>query len=713
MGHSMSSGDVVAQALEIGNKQFKLQKFEEAIKIYSKAIELADSLSQKSLSNLRKSYGLSDRPIYLKSDDKLQHPKLVTLLDSRAAAHEKSKNFQLAMQDCQRAVSTEPYNAKGYIRMGKLLLLMKKERKAYEVFSKGVKRIEYGIAKYQMKVNQNLFQHLQSQKNMIKSQLTSQSKLASHSEALNNHPDIMKASDIKSLARTSSNSSQDVKRLKSSTSTLDSSVPSQSQQHIILDIVQLLPLEVISRIFGFLTLKDILNCLLVSHSWNHTLTRIPSLYNTISISRFATLKHIQSCFALLLKSRRHCHIKSLGQLKMHLTRRTDERQILNFILNKSDICFTGLLDIGFLDVSTVQLIDCLDSNKFALKKLKDLKELKLTCVQVPTAEEKLLEFLPNLESLELVRSPDNTRSSTLKNYVLDNRTFPNLRSLTLVGDIRSKYPTVPFFNFFLRTSHSFPNLTSLTIVGYDFNTLNTTNREFNFLQKFPKLRSLVFENNDNFNLQTFFKSYDLFEFKDLRKFALREREIRHSEQLLNYDSFYLSRIFQKLSVLDLTGSSITWLGLSKILKVCGDTLQQLSIGYCQNIIFKKGPFRVHINGGFFDFEHFFSWCTNLQVLYLNQATDFNDYTITQMVNALKEQENFKKLKLLDLSFNEISGYKLLELVKVLSIENLILHGMDIHSNTIQLMETKYCKKVESKMDKQNWREYGINSYNPF
>lgn len=712
----MSSEDVVSQALEIGNKQFKLQKYEEAVKIYSKAIELADSLGQTTLSNLRKSYGLSDRPVYLKPDEKLQHPKLVTLLDCRAAAYEKVKNFQQAMQDCQRAVSAEPYNAKGYIRMGKLLLLMKKERKSYEVFSKGVKRIEYGIAKYQMKVNQNLFQHLQSQKSMVKSQLTSQSKSQLKSqhqpEVSNSYPDIIKASEMKGLARASSSSSQDMKRLKSSSSTLESNVPSQTQNTPV-DILEWLPVEVVGSIFGYLSLKDILNCLLVSHSWNHTLSRIPSLYNKITISRFATLRHIQTCFSLLLKSRRHSRVKSLGQLRMHLTRRTDERQILNFILNKSDICFTGVLDIGFLDVTTEQLIDCLTNNNFALKKLRDLKELKLTCVLVPMAEEKLLEFLPSLESLELTRSPDNNRSSTLRRYDLDNRTFSNLKSLTLVGDIRNKYPAVPFYNFFLRTSHSLPNLISLTIVGYDFNTLNNTNREFNFLQKFPKLQSLVFENNDNFNLQTFFKSHDLLEFKDLRKFALREREIRYSEQLLNYDSFYLNRIFQKLKILDLTGSSITWQGLSKILKVCGGTLQQLSIGYCQNIIFKKGPFRVHINGGFFDFENFFSWCTNLQVLYLNQATDFNDYTITQMVNALKEQESFNRLKLLDLSFNEISGYKLLELVKVLHIENLILHGLNLHSETIKLMETKYCKKVESRIDKQNWREYGINSYNPF
>ncbi|ODQ62340.1 hypothetical protein WICANDRAFT_60401 [Wickerhamomyces anomalus NRRL Y-366-8] len=701
----MSSEDVVATALEVGNKQFKLQKYDECVKIYSKAIELVESLSQKTILKLRKSYGLTERPAYLKQGENVNHPKLLTLLDNRAAAYEKLQNYQQAVQDSQRAVSIEPFNAKGYIRMGKLMLFMKKETKAYEVFSKGVKRIEYGVTKYGIKVNPNLLQHLKAQKQQLTSKLNEQKAQVKESER---YPDIKRASE--SLVRSVSGSSQERKRAKTSSS-LNPKGSSQLSRSF--DLLLWLPIEIITHIFSHLPLKDVLNCLLVSPEWNHTLSRIPALFNNISISRFASLKQVQSCFSLLLKSRRSSHIKALDHFRLHSIRRTDERQILNFILNKSSICFTGDVDFSFLDVTTEQLVDCLKRNSVALRKLETLKHLKLSCVLVPTAEESLLELLPNLESFELIRVPDNKRPSTLRRYQANDHTFPNLKKLTLVGDIKSKYPSIPFFDHFLNQVQSFPNLKSLTIVGYDFQTLNTASREFNFLQNLPKLQSLVFENNDNFNLSTFFKSHDLLEFKELKKFALREREIRYSEHLMHYDSFYLSRIFQNLRILDLTGSSITWQGLSKILKVCGSSLQQLSIGYCQNVIFKKGPFRVHVNGGFFDFENFFKWCPNLQVLYLNQSTDFNDYSLTQMVTALKQQELFKNLKLLDLSFNEVSGYKLLDLVKVLKIESLILHGLDIHTETIKLMESSYCKKVESRIDKQSWREYGINSYNPF
>jgi len=709
----MSSADVVASALEVGNKQFKLQKYEESIKIYSKAIGLAESLSQKELLKARRTYGLSDRPAYLKAEDKIHHPKLITLLDSRAAAYEKLQDYQKAIQDSQKAVSLEPYNAKGYIRMGKLLLSMKKEAKAYEVFSKGVKRIEYGVSKYKMQVNQNLFKHLESQKQNLKEQSKERERQQVQKETKpQRHPDIIKASETRGLARTNSTSSQDKKRVKTLTSRIITREATPLSQKSF-DPLQYLPLEITTRIFDLLNLKTVLTCLRVSNYWNYTLSRIPSLYNNISISRFATLKHIQSCFELVLKSKRHSHIKSLQYLKVHSTRRTDERQILNYILNKSPICFTGSLDFSFVDVTTEQLFDCINGSRTLQKKLENLKQLKLSCVLIPGAEEKILEFLPNLESLELIKIPQNIRPSSLRRYESSEKSFRNLKKLTLIGDIKHEYPTVPFINLFLDPSRPFSNLESLTIVGYDFNSMNVASREFNFLQGLSKIQSLVFENNENMNLSIFLKSHDLLEFKDLRKFAMRENKIRYSEHLLNYDSFYLNKIFQNLNVLDLTGSSITWHGLSKILRVCGEKLVQLSIGYCQNIIFKKGPFRAHVNGGFFEFENFFTWCPKLQVLYLNQATDFNDYALTQMVTALKQQEGFKTLKLLDLSFNELSGYKLLDLVKAMSIEYLVLHGLDIHLETTKLMEKKYCKKVDNNIDKQNWREYGINSYNPF
>lgn len=705
----MSSVDVIASALEVGNKQFRLQKYDESVKVYSKAIVLADSLDQNAITKLRKSSGLSERPAYLKPGECAHHPKLLTLLDNRAAAYEKLKNYYSAIQDSQRAISLEPFNAKGYIRMGKLMHLMKKDKKAYEVYSKGVQRIEYGLSKHGIKINQNLLEFLKAQKRELKAKLQQETS-ESGSEKGQISTDSSKACEA--LTRPASNSSQDRKRAKLSPLALSPKISSQLFKEP-LDFMLLLPIELIIYIFRQLSLKDILICLQLSHDWYHILVGIPALYNNISISRFASLKDVQSCFSLLLKSRRHCHSKSLENIRLHSTRKSDERQILNFILNKSSICFTGNVDFSFLDITTQQLVDCLQRNNFALRKFENLKHLKLSCVLIPNLEETLLKMLPNLESFELIRSPDSNRQSTLRKYEPCGHIFKNLKKLSLIGDIRNKYPSVPFFNQFLATTQSFPNLKSLTIVGYDFNTLNASSREFNFLQNLPELQSLVFENNDNFNLSTFFKSHDLLEFKHLKKFALREIEIRYSEHLLHYDSFYISKIFKNLSVLDLTGSAITWQGLSKILKVCGSGLQQLSIGYCQNIIFKKGPFRVHVNGGFFDFEKFFSWCPNLEVLYLNQSTDFNDYSLTHMVMALKQQESLKSLKLLDLSFNEISGYKLLDLVRVLSVESLVLHGLDIYTETIKLMEAKYCRRVENRIDKQNWREYGINSYNPF
>ncbi|CCH43011.1 hypothetical protein BN7_2558 [Wickerhamomyces ciferrii] len=707
--------DVVGKALEIGNKQFKLRKYEDAIKLYTKALQVAHALDQKTIIKLRVAQKLKPRPAYLKDGDKVNHPKLTTILDSRAAAYEKTDNLRLALDDSVKAVSFEPYNAKGYIRTGKILIMMKKDKKAFDTFTKGIERINRGIEKFGIQVNPNMLQYLKEQKQKLENKLDQANK---QSKSNTTSP-----IEIKTARKMLEDpiSSQDRKRLKkspsASTSTLSqsqnqSNLQSQEERKQ-LDPLIWLPLELTTEVFSLLNLKDIIRSFTVSRLWCETLSRSPLLLNDIVIPRFATLKHVQSCFELLTKSRRSSSIKSLNSLQMRSIRRMDERQIMNIVLNKSPLIYTGSLNFNFLDITTEQLVECLQGNRSSLKRLERLKNLRITCVMIPKAEEKLLDLLPHLESLEITRAPDNNRPSSFKKYDIILQRYKNLKTLTLVGDLKQKYPSIPFSNLFTTRVSLIPNLTSLTIVGYDFNTLNNTNVGFNFLQNVPNVQSLVFENNDNFNLATFLKSHDLLEFKNLRKLAIREKEVRYSEHLLNIDSFYLYKIFGKLKILDLTGSSISFQGLGKILRVCGNSLIQLSIGYCQNIIFKKGPFRVHINGGFFDFDDFFEWCPNLQVLYLNQATDFGDYAITQMVSALKEKKVVRHMKLLDLSFNEASGYKLLELLQYLTPQNLYLHGMDINAGTLKLMNTKFGINVESRIDKASWREFGLNSYNPY
>ena len=89
-----------------GNNLMRTEKFQEALDMYSKAIELDGS-----------------NPVFY---------------CNRAAAHSKMNNHHLAIEDCQRAIDMDPSYSKAYGRMGLAHSSLNKHKEAVDNFKKAL-----------------------------------------------------------------------------------------------------------------------------------------------------------------------------------------------------------------------------------------------------------------------------------------------------------------------------------------------------------------------------------------------------------------------------------------------------------------------------------------------------------------------------------------------------------------------------------------------
>ena len=669
--------DVMVKVFELAQRNFKEKKYQDCLTLLSRAIGYALSMDQRSIMKLRKSYGLTERPSYAGRTAKLYHPKLVAMLDSRAATYEKLKKLNDALKDGEQIVRVEPFNARGYIRSGKLLQALGHWQQASDVYDRGISMLLMGRDTFKLKLNEQMFKIMKEQRSIVRSKLK----------------DIAKRKNGRLVPIPPLEEGKS-KRVKTSSTKC-------------LDPLNFLPVELMHRILSMLPLRLALRCRLISKRWDELIPALP-LYNDIRLASLSSFKDVANCFKLVHRSKEHTMVKSVKRLVLPSVSIADESRIVSFIL-KQELEITGTLDMTLMDITMQQLVDMLRENDSAVK---TLKRLKLTCIFVPKYEEQLPFLFPRLEYLSITPTPTRRVMALPKNYISPLASFPNLKALHIIGDLRKKYPSLPFECIFKQSnSQMFPNLQDLIIVGYDFSHVNSNNGTFNFLENFTKLRTLVLENNKTFTFRTLLKRHDFLQLPMLTKFVFREPETRQAEGLQLYVDDYLFNVFGRLQVLDLTGSSISYSGLIKLLRVCGQSLKHLYIGLCHNITFQKS--RI-VGTEYFNFEQVSALCPNLQSLYMNQSIGLSDSALDDFIKTIRINNSFPRLRLLDLSFNnELNGYKLLEFLKERKMPILVLHGIDLKPDTVRAMEKYYCQKVLSRMDRQYWREYGVNSYNPF
>lgn len=662
---------LITKTLDFALQNFKLGNYQDSIALYTKGIKFCLSLTEPQIQKIRHSLKLTARPPDLKPKDPLYHPKFATLLDSRAACYIKLGDLRRAEKDARNIVRCEPYSTKGHIRLTKVLEMRGDLKGALEACSKGVKYLQFGKKKYGIQYNQGVILQLQDS----------------------------------------------VKRLRDLISSSTAAAVVKPVKPPSMDPMEYLPLELIDLILKQLTFAQIMKqCVLVSKTW-HAVCSSLSMFDDIRIKPHCTTTDVQNCFASVTrwKNRQHDIMPTLKSLKIGNTGVMDERSIFRLFFHKSQFRVVGTLDLQFNSIGMKDIIEAIDYAQNGEDVLKQVRVLKLQCLFNPRYEEMLLKYLPQLESLMLVPSYDGTTSrlSIPRPYNFENF-VTRLKHLSIIGDIKQPYVSVPFHNLFIRDSKQLINLESLQIIGYDFSQLNVINETYNFLQRFPKLRHLVLENNTNLTFKHLLKNHDILRLSRLKTFVFREKEIKYIESLHFFEPTYLANTFSHLSLLDLTNSSISYHALRALLQLTGPSLKQLSIGLCPNLLFKQSGFTPN-NPHFVNIPELLTSVPNLLKFHLNQCTGFTDYTLRELTSAVQSTKSLRKLLYLDLSFNDnLQGHTVLDFVSLLPcLKQLVIHGSYLRKETIDYLQAKYGVKVDSLIEKRGWKEYGVNTYDPF
>lgn len=694
---------LVNDKIELATLYFKTNEYKKALAIYNDLINCLTKLPPKIIKQIRVERKLLEIPIVGPSI----HPQLGSIVDQRAATYEKLDLLEKALKDGQLLLKLDPLGCKGYLRQGKILLLLGRELEAYKVYQAGIYMIEKVKKQSKIFPSPSLYQKLCDQYKILNHRLKQKS------------------------TKSKSDTSIPAKRIKLQTNRESKIIKTQ------VSLFEKLPLELISLIFSQLSSKQILNCHLVCREWYNSLTMVPELYERFHCKYKVDLNEFKFGISLMKRIHSNSHSKEIKSLKIfetptlvHLTK------IVDSIISEPGFPIKSLdLYDRFLNFQLI--LNRFSKFNWRLNNFQNLQSLKLGITSSLIHEDLIFRLFKKLKVLQIISY--NSELSGKYNDLVPNKDrqfkkfktestglLDSLEVLILVNnqklvqaDIQIQPSLATYNPYPLYLDRNFPNLTNLTIVSFDF--VNRLPEFGEFLLKTTQLSQLTLENNYNFAMLDMFqllKNYNP-QFK-LKMFTFRNRIV---ESPLNLNEFTIRDLtqLQNLSSLDLNGNSLTIKGCKRLLQIVNknDQLKCLYLGESNSLKFPVDSFHRHkqvLRLG--DILHI---VPKLSQLHLNDL-ELDNFTMKQFFLDLKLLQYPCQLKVLDLSFcTKLTGLGLLELMdatrydkngeKILKLDHLIIDGVEISKETLLLLKNRgYVNTISNNVNLKRWKQFGKTSW---
>lgn len=782
----LSADDEVDQQITTAVLLFKTRQYQHALLVYNDIISkiMGYSLKELDVIRLRKynldigektqenNQNLSQKDLKTSQNDRNQtnqkksfssstHPKLGAVLDQRAATYEKLGKLQRALRDGETIIAFEPVSCKGYLRTGKTLGLLGRQQEAQRVFEKGIKTILRAVLQHGITVPERLFESLKDQ-----------CKPSGLQGELNKMIPLKRSLTEDGLKRELKSSTEEhqVQRNGRELNTLIKHKEDRllKRDGLILKVLKrddlmlkvlkrddlmkrkrssdpfiTLPPDIIELVFHHFKLKFVLNCHLVCKRWYHILTNIPLLYldrvhfkNSISQHEFLhgvkLIKRItERTFSQRIKSFKINSTINAAQLK----------RVLETVISEPNFSI-GALDIYDRHFNFQVLLNRLAKYNWRLNNLQSLESLRCGINSSIRYENVLLNVFKNLKVLHvMVLLPE--MSGTLKQLVPRSdklfcryredprKDYPNLEVLVLVnhaklmrgeanvsvsGDTFNPYPVL--------LTKVFPNLRELTLVSFDFRNLLPQLGDF-FLQT-PHLRTVYFENNENFlllELMQLLKNYN--PPFTLNKLTFREKCPQISTGLTDFAVTDLPQL-HGLRSLDVNGNTLTNNGLMQLLRIVNrhNHLRLLSFAASSFLRFRTDVFANRSQRNVLWLYDILTIVPGLTSLDIHEL-EVDHHTMLQFYkDIVKFGISRCALKVLDISFCQVGGIGLINLfnatptnIKAISagepafqLDRLVVDGVELNQSTLGLL-LKYGFVADLRADdkRKRWREFGVNS----
>ncbi|CAH6722103.1 hypothetical protein CLIB1444_08S01948 [[Candida] jaroonii] len=630
--------ELINDKLHLSKLYFKSNDYRNALKTYTELILLIESYSLEDLKKVNEHYNYN-HPI------STFHPKLISILDQRAATYEKLNLLDKALRDGEKILKINSFDVKGYLRIGKIHKLRNDHLKCFKIYQTGVYTIRKFKEKYpEFKFNRDLWHKLVSNYNEINSFLKSDRNSKPPEPPL-------KKPRIKNL-----------------------------------DPLNYLNYDVIEHVFELL--PNTYKYHLVCKNW----------YQTLKLLRLNRSVQLKSRILSREFANGIPYFKTLKELELTMlpTNDTEFYRVVELIVNNR-------LKISKFEIFKIIKLNMLFSkfDKFNFNfGFKNIRSFKSYVDKSP--HNLIIHLFPNLTHLELIIKADNSKdhdSLVINNKSLVRKLYDNvppIETLVLISNLKQP---IPFL------SYSF-NLTKLVIVNFNFE--NIQHKFGIFLQRCSNLKDLILENNDDFSFKMFMNN--LINYKsDFKLNYLMFRE--YSISLTSLSEFELSDFnnLTELTKLDLYSTSLTNRGLLKLLGVTKN-LQSLVLGSSNYLFFKND---IINNYPKISLIEILERCCKLKHISL---VDLNlDNVSCRKFNH--DLTNFSKIGqvqglTLELSFNvNINGIGLFNLLsKIDAIRVLVIDGISINQQSLQLIERNYGVLVKNDPLLIKWRRFGVNSY---
>lgn len=740
------SEQILSEKLQDAVSFFKNGNYRKAVLLFSEVVDSMDACSERTIIQIRRHYGLTDRPVI----GKLIHPKLLDILDQRTASYEKLNDFKLAHRDVKRMLDMDPSSCKAHLRLGKLFLREGRELDAYKAFQRGVFTVERAVEKLNIDVSPKLLEKLRSQYRELNRTLKERhnnkaNKIPSASNRLTPNPISGSRSmelGLESTRLTTKSQSILCKRTVGLQSRLDDMLPLKKKRatdekliYNSRDPITQLPLELVEYIFTLVPPYTLLRCHLVCRYWYYTLTNIPSLYSECFILKpRVTSAEYFSGLQLMKKILRRNPSHALKTTRLRSTKDPASLAlILEHLISEKELLLE-LLEVINLYFNMDLLLRKLERTNFQYQLLRSVKSLRLGSNMSFFNSYTILELFPSLESLELVTVGKALRGNSFavvhQSEALQNllakanniREYSSMTLLQLVNDpeLMSHAQQLPAGETtfdsrppFLQIH--FPNLVELRIANFDFAGMQ--DHLTAFLSKLGHLKSLSLENNGTLSLhRTMVILKEARPQFRLEKLAIREgqRPGEHNLDQLTASDF---PCLSELKTLDVYSTYVTINRLDKLLQITNQQqqLENLNLGCVGGLHFRNDS--LAFNRAVFDFSTLFSAIPHLRVLALPEMA-LDNLSMRLMATDLKRVYGPEwKLDRLDLSLcHSIDGVGIMSLLGAnlqpmrRRIDLLILDGLSINAETLNFLIRKgFVGEIIQNPNITKWREFGKNS----
>lgn len=713
---SNDTKDPIDSALSLGTTYFKNGQYQDAKKLFIKALWLIKSYSKDDIVKIRSREGLASGTI---ANAPIIHPKLIKLLDNVAACYDKLGDLDKALTIGDKMIRKEPFNLKCYIRRGKILQKLYRDKDAYKNYKLALSEIKKAYNDHNIKVSQKLIDIVSHQLTLVKQRLE-RNNLSSTPNTSGAEKNALKRQFIDPVKEHQSQEEYARKKLKLAAS-VDPVINIDS-----VDYIGSLPLEILPLILHQLTVSDLIHLCQVSRTYKRVImtnyTNWFKDYRLNSVTNKLFAQFTEFINKLYSKSRFN-QTPRFTSLQLSSKLASDEPKLLQKLFMSLQNYRCDRLILSAPNCATSNIVKYMVPNDQFCQNIKELS-FTISLRSDKSYEINLLNKFNSLTNLELIF---DSAVVPIREYMNGNNNniesiragwCPTLENYRLLCDSK-KIKTFPTKAMFLSPNNEYPKLNKLCITGVTF---DDDTQDFKWLKKFSSLKELWLENNHNGKLShllNLFKTEHVFEDGPLESLVFRENMVYpriDMEAIPTQTRFKYKRNLRHLKKLDLMGTSISGSGLHRLaVSLTPGNLKYLNIGDCPYIQMQQS--QNDYNPNIFSPFDFFPQFDNLEYLMLPQLGSLNDSSVHMLaLQALDVQ----KLKVLDLSLNsQITGVsiyeialRLFEIKNKVPLERLIIDGCNSisHITVNSLKAKRLVKRIDCVYEREAWRQFGINSF---